>query len=172
MRKSNTTTQLITLGVMTILLVCCGQSKRQSLFFLEKAKGLGEIIIKQASGDMNLCKMYNTVWEYAKVTDLDFQSAYREMMLDTSEIEMQMETNMQMMDRIMNMVKSPPKNMTGIYDKLIELHESYLEFNKFIFQLPQVSQEKFNAEADAYVENINSLKGELDRLIAEAEANL
>ena len=172
MRKSNTTTQLIILGVMTVLLVCCGQSKRQSLFFLEKAKSLGGIIIKQASGDMNLCKMYNTVWEYAKVTDLDFQSAYREMMLDTSEIEMQMETNMQMMDRIMNMVKSPPKNMTGIHDKLIELRESYLEFNKFIFQLPQVSQEKFNAEADAYLANINSLKDELDRLIAQAEANL
>jgi len=172
MRKSNTTTQLIILGVMTVLLVCCGQSKRQSLFFLEKAKGLGEIIIKQASADMNLSKMYNTVWEYAKVTDLDFQSAYREMMLDTSEIEMQMETNMQMMDRIMNMVKSPPKNMTGIHDKLIELRESYLEFNKFIFQLPQVSQEKFNAEADAYLANINSLKDELDRLIAQAEANL
>ena len=172
MRKSNTTTQLIILGVMTVLLVCCGQSKRQSLFFLEKTKGLGEIIIKQASADMNLCDMYNTVWEYAKVTDLDFQSAYREMMLDTSEIKMQMETNMQMMDRMMNMVKSPPKNMTGIHDKLIELHESYLEFNKFIFHLPQVSQEKFNAEADAYIANINSLKGELDRLIAEAEANL
>jgi len=172
MRKSNTTTQLIILGVMTVLLVYCGQSKKQSLFFLEKAKGLGDIIIKQASGDMNLCKMYNTVWEYAKVTDLDFQSAYREMMLGISEIEMQMETNMQMMDRIMNMVKSPPKNMIGIHDKLIELRESYLEFNKFIYQLPQVSQEKFNAEADAYVANINSLRGELARLIAEAEANL
>jgi hypothetical protein len=172
MKKSNTTTKLIIFGVMTVLLLCCGQSKRQSRFFLEKAKGLGEIIAKQASGDMNLCKMYNTVWEYARVTDLDFQSAYREMMLDTSEIEMQMETNMQMMDRMMNTVKSPPKNMTGIRDKLIELHESYLEFNEFIYQLPQVSQEKFNAEADAYLESINSLKGELDRLIAEAEVNL
>lgn len=172
MRKSNVTTQLIIIGIMTILLVCCGQSKKKSLFFLEKAKGLGEIIIKQASGDMNLCKMYNTVWEYAKVTNLDFQSAYKEMMVDTSETKMQIETNMQMMDQIMNMVKSPPKNMTEIYEKLIELRESYLEFNKFVFQLPQVSQEKFNAKADAYLTNINSLKGELDGLIAEAEANL
>ena len=163
---------MIILWVMTVLLVYCGQSKKQSLFFLEKAKGLGEIIIKQASGDMNLCNMYNTVWEYAKVTDLDFQSAYKEMMLDTSETKMLMETNMQMMDRLMNMVKDPPKNMTGILDKLIELRESYLEFNKFIYQLPQVSQEKFNAEADDYVVNINSLKDELDRLITEAEANL
>lgn len=172
MRKSNTTTQLIILGVMAVLLVCCGQLKRQSLLFLEKAKSLGEIITRQASADMNLCKMYDTVWEYAKVTDLDFQSAYKEMMLDTSEIKMQMETNMQMMDRIMNMVKSPPKNMTGIHDKLIELRESYLEFNKFIYQLPQVSQERFNAEADAYVATINSLKGDLDKLIVEAEATL
>jgi len=172
MRKQNTTSQMIILWVMTVLLVYCGQSKKQSLFFLEKAKGLGEIIIKQASGDMNLCNMYNTVWEYAKVTDLDFQSAYKEMMLDTSETKMLMETNMQMMDRLMNMVKDPPKNMTGILDKLIELRESYLEFNKFIYQLPQVSQEKFNAEADDYVVNINSLKDELDRLITEAEANL
>ena len=83
-----------------------------------------------------------------------------------------METNKQMVGRMMHMVKSPPKNMTGIHDKLTELHESYLEFNKFVFRLPQVSQEKFNAEVDAYIENINSLKGELDRLIAEAEANL
>ena len=172
MRKSNKTTQLIILGVMTVLFVNCGQSKRQSLLFLEKAKGLSGIFITQASADMNLCKMYNTVWEYAKVTDLDFQSAYKEMMLDTSEIEMQMETNKQMMDRMMNMVKSPPKNMTGIHNKLIELRELYLEFNKFVFQMPQVSQGKFNTEADAYVAKINSLKGELDRLIAEAESNL
>ena len=157
---------------MTSLLICCGQSKQQSQFFLERAKRLGNIIITQASADMNLCNMYNTVWEYAKVTNLDFQSAYREMMLDTSEIEIQMETNNQMMDRMMNMIKSPPKNMTGIYDKLIELRESYLEFNKFVFQLPQVSQKKFNAKADTYLANINSLKGELDRLIAEAEAKL
>jgi len=157
---------------MAVLFVCCGQSKKKSLFFLEKAKGLGEIITKQASANMSLCKMYNTVWEYAKVTNLDFKSAFREMMLDTSGIEMQMETNNQMIGRMMDMVKSPPKNMNGIYDKLIELRASYLEFNKFIFQLPQVSQEKFNAKADAYLTNINSLKAELDRLIAEAEANL
>lgn len=157
---------------MTILVICCGQSKRQRLIFLEKGKGLGEIIIKQASGDMNLCKMYNTVWEYAKVTDLDFQSAYREMMLDTSDIKMQMETNLEMMDQMMNMVESPPKNMTGIYDKLVELRESYLEFNKFVYQLPRVSQKEFNAKAESHLANINSLKGDLDRLIAEVEANL
>jgi hypothetical protein len=93
MKKSNKTTQPIILSVMTVFLVCCSQSKRQSLFFLEKAKGLGGVIINSTSADMNLCKMYNTVWEYAKVTDLDFKSAYREMMLNTSGIEMQMETN-------------------------------------------------------------------------------
>ena len=172
MRKSNSTQQLIFLGVLTVLLVCCGQSQRQSLFYLEKAIGLGDIIIKQASADMNLCNMYNTVWEYARVTDMDFQSAYKEMMLDTSEIKMQMETNMEMMDRMMNMVENPPENMTGIHDKLIELREAYLEFNKFVFQLPQVSQERFNAEVDAYIANINSLKADLDRLIAVEEANL
>ena len=172
MRKSKTTTQLIILGVLVALLICCGQSKKKNLLFLEKAKGLGDIIIKQASGNMSLCKMYNTVWEYAKVTNMDFKSAYREMILNTSEIEMQMETNNQMMDRMMNMVKSPPKNMTGIHDKLIELRELYLEFNEFVFQSPQVSQKKFNVKVDEYLEDINSLKGELDRLIAEAEAKL
>ena len=163
---------MIILGVMTALFICCGQTKRQSLFFLEKAKGLGGIIINQASADMNLCNMYNTVWEYAKVTDLDFRSAYREMNLDTSNIEAQMETNQQMMERMMNMVKSPPKNMTGIHDKLIELREFYMKFNKFVLQMPQVSQNKFNAEVDAYIASINSLKEELDGLIAAAEANL
>ena len=157
---------------MAVLLVCCGKSKDESLVFLEKAKGLGDIVSQQASGNMSLVKMYDTVWEYAKVTNLDFQSAYREMMMDTSGIEMQMESNNRMMDQMMNMVKSPPKNMMEIYDKLIGLRESYLEFNRFVLALPQVSQEEFNAEADAYLANINSLKSELDGLIAEAEANL
>ena len=172
MRKQNNKTQLIILGTMIVLLVCCGQSKKQRLLFLEKAKGLGGIIITQASGDLSLCKMYNTVWEYAKVTDLDFPSAYREMMLDTSQIRMQMETNMQMMDQLMNMVKNPPKSMTGIHDKLIELRESYQEFNRFVYEPPQVSQEEFNADVDNYITHINLLKDDLDRLIAEAEANL
>jgi len=172
MRISRRKKQLMVLGVMAVLLVCCGQSTRQGLFFLEKAKGLGRIIITQASADMNLCKMYNTVWEYAKVTNLDFESAYQEMMLDTSEIKSQMETNRQMMDRMMNTIKGPPKDMTAIHDKLIELREFYIEFNTFILQMPATSQEKFNAEADVYLEKINSLKSELDRLISEAEAAL
>ncbi|MFC2161594.1 hypothetical protein ACFLRX_08085 [Acidobacteriota bacterium] len=172
MRKTNKPTQWIILGVMTALLICCGQTKRQSFLYLEKVKDLGEIIINQASADMNLCNMYNTVWEYAKVTDLDFRSAYREMNLDTSDIAGQVDTNMEMMERMMNMVNSPPKNMTGIHDKLIELRELYMELNKFVLQMPQVSQEKFNSEVDAYIANVNSLKEELDSLIAEAEANL
>jgi uncharacterized lipoprotein YehR (DUF1307 family) len=172
MRKSNKTTQLITFGLLAVLLVGCGQPKKDNQFFLQKAKDLGDIIIKQASGDINLGNMYNTVWEYAKATEMDFKSAYREMMLDTSSLKMEMENNKQMMDRLMNMVKKPPKNMPGIHEKLIELRESYLEFNKFVLKLPQISQEKFNAQTETYIANINSLKDELDGLISEAEANL
>ena len=172
MSKSNKTALFFILGVMNGLLICCGQSKQQRQFFLERAKRLGNIIMTQASADMNLVNMYNTVWEYAKVTDLDFNSAYKEMMMDTSGIKLQMEENMQMMNRLMNMVKDPPKNYIGIHDKLIELRELYLEFNKFVFQMPQVSQQEFNDEADAYVEDINSLKSELDGMITEAEADL
>ena len=172
MIKSKIPTQWIILGVMTALLICCGQTKRQSFLFLEKAKGLGEIIIKQASADMNLCNMYNTVWEYAKVSALLGRGHLSEMNLDTSDIAGQVDTNMEMMDRMMNMVKSPPKNMTGIHDKLIELRELYMELNKFVLQMPQVSQDKFNSEVDAYIANVNSLKEELDSLIAEAEVNL
>ena len=62
--------------------------------------------------------------------------------------------------------------MTGIHEKLIELRESYLEFNKFVLKLPQISQKKFNAQTETYIANINSLKDELDGLISEAEANL
>ena len=75
MRKSNKTTQLITFGLLAVLLIGCGQPKKNNQFFLQKAKDLGDIIIKQASGDVNLCNMYNTVWEYAKATEMDFKSA-------------------------------------------------------------------------------------------------
>ena len=35
-----------------------------------------------------------------------------------------------------------------------------------------MTQEKFNAQTETYIANINSLKDELDSLISEAEANL
>lgn len=172
MRKSRITRPFVFLGILVALLVCCGGSKKERFLFLEKAKGLGGIVIKQASADMNLCKMYNTVWEYAKVTNRDFRSAYREMMLDTTEIKAEMASSHQMMDAMMDMAEKPPKNMTGIRDKLFELREKYLEFNRYVVPLPQVSQEVFNAKADAFITAIHALKSELDTLIAEAEANL
>jgi hypothetical protein len=173
MRRSKGTA-LYLLGAMTVFLAFCGggRSKKESFLFLEKAKGLGGIIIKQASGDVSLCNMYNTVWEYAKVTDLDFQSAYREMRMNTTEIKAQVATNKLMMDDMMDMVKNPPENMKGIHDKLVELREQYLEFNAFVLELPQVSQETFYARVEVYLADIDSLKSELDNLIAEAEANL
>lgn len=172
MKKTSQIDRLFILGGVVIFLVCCGQGKRQSLMFLENAKGLGEIIAAQAAAGTNLCNMYNTVWEYAKVTGLDFRSAYKEMMLDTSEIANQMESNKQMMDKMMNLVKSPPKNMAAIYDKLIELREYCLDFNKFVIQMPQIPQAKFNSEIGVSVAKINSLKNELDRMIADAQEKL
>ena len=173
MRKSKKITRLAFLGVMIAFSVFCGGgSKKESLLFLEKAKGLGGIIVKQASADVSLCNMYNTVWEYAKVTDLDFRSAYREMRMNTTEIKAQVATNKLMMDEMMDMVKNPPENMKEIHDKIVELRKLYLEFNAFVLELPQVSQESFNAEVETYLADIDSLKSELDHLIAEAEANL
>jgi len=114
MLRSYKLTHLVIIGVMTILFTYCGQPKINSQVFLTKAKDLGDILVKQAAGNMNVCNMYNTVWEYAKVTDMDFKSAYREMMMDTSGIKTQSDSNMQMMVRLMNTIKKPPKGMAGI----------------------------------------------------------
>lgn len=172
MLRSGNTTRFIFFGMLTVLFTCCGAPKQNQQIFLTKAGDLGDIIVKQAAGDMNICNMYNTVWEYAKVSDMDFRSAAREMMVDTSSIKMQSDSNMQMMDRLMNMVKKPPKGMAAITDKLVALREAYLEFNRFVFKTPETSQDKFNADVDAHIEEINALKNELDELISQAEADL
>lgn len=172
MQKSAMTKRFVFVGIITVLLVCCGAPQQNKQIFLMKAGDLGDIIVKQAAGDINICNMYNTVWEYAKVSDMDFKTASREMMVDTAGIKMQTDSNMQMMDRLMNTVNKPPKGMTGIRDKLVELREAYLEFSRFVYKTPDTSQETFNSKVDKHVENIEALKSELDDLIAAAEADL
>ena len=147
----------------------CSRTTKDALLYLEKAKGLGNIIVTQSSSFVSLAKMYESVWEYAKVTEMDFKSAYDEMMgTRPGSLILEMDINRGRIAGLMRLAKKPPKEMDKVQARLEELYDMYKQFHAFIVKFPTLSQEEYREEINIYVDDINAIKSELDLLISEA----
>lgn len=154
---------------LSFLFSGCSRSTKDALLYLEKAKGLGNIIVTQSSSFTSLAKMYDTVWEYARVTEMDFKSAYDEMMgTRPGSLILEMDVNRVRIARLMSLVKKPPKEMDKVQVRLEELYDMYKQFHAFIVKFPALSQEEYIEEINIYIDDINAIKSELDLLISEA----
>ena len=173
MKKPMSFCILILLIPVFISLTACGGGKQRTLLYIEKARGLGDVIMRQAQGDLNVCKMYDTVWEYAAVSEMDFDTAYREMMGGRPEaLFLEMDTNQEMMLRMMNLTKNPPKECRGIKTELDALHKRYKKFNKFVRKTPKLSQQEYWDKVNGFIDDLNELKEGLDAAINQAAGTL
>ena len=160
-------------SLLLIILAGCGQSKKQAVLYLEKAKGLGSIIMKQSSSFVSMNRMYNTVWEYAKVTEMDFASAYDEMMgTRPDSLKLDMDVNKVKITQLMGLAVKPPKDMDRVHERLTELYEMYLDFHDFMMKKPGGSQDEYNEELEIYVNDMNDIASELEQYITEASQRL
>lgn len=162
---------IIILGAIVFLMADagCGGGKKERFLYLEKTRGLGEIILRQAEANINIARMYDTVWEYAKVTDLDFDSAYSEMMLDTSEILRGMQENREMMGGLIHKLGEPPKGCENVDETLQILFKRYLKFYRFMKKKPEVSQQEYAQKINAHLEKLQLLKDDFDSALSEAD---
>ncbi len=147
----------------------CSRTTKDALLYLEKAKGLGNIIAIQSSSFISLSKMYDSVWEYARVTEMDFKSAYDEIMgTRPGSLILEMDVNRVRIAGLMRLAKRPPKEMDKVQARLEELYDMYKQFHAFIVKFPLLSQEEYREEINIYVNDTNAIKSELDLLISEA----
>ncbi len=164
---------VILTAVIGLFAAGCGHPKRDAEIYLIKAEGLGNVLVQQCSSFVSLAKMYDSVWEYSKVTHLDFKSAYDEMMANRpGGLTLEMEVNKQRITRMLDLSKDPPKEMQKVHERLKELYDMYLQFHAFIVKFPSLSQEKYGEEINIYIKDINDIKTELEQLITEARKTI
>lgn len=164
------TAALILLGLG---MTACGGSKQRTFLYLEKARGLGDVILNQAGADLNVCKMYDAVWEYAKVSDMDFKTAQREMMGGRPEaLFLEMDTNQEMLVRMIGLTNNPPRDCRDIQAKLDGLYAKYKKFHRFIRKEPTLSQDKYKQKIQTFMDELTELKEELDQEIVLVSESL
>lgn len=162
----------ISIGVFLILFLAlmftsfCGQSQRQKQLYLIKAQGIGDIIIKQASACFSQAQSYRATWEYAKVTEMDYATAARELQgPQAQQNKAMMRENMAKIDSLLQSLSDPPEEFQPAHQALQELYDLYIEIHKLVEKPPQDMESFFESlpplEEELY-EKYNELNSKLN----------
>lgn len=151
----------IFLTVIVYFTGCGGQGREESAYGI-KAQGLGELIAKQASACVSQSKAYLAVWEYAKVSEIEFEEAVAEMLgAETKQNKAMMVQNKSMIEKLLEELKEPPKKYEESYKKLIELHEIYVQLHTLALD-PSDDMDEHNEKVNGLADRIAEKKRELD----------
>ena len=67
------------LFVICLFVGCTNRAQKERQYTI-KAQSTGELIVNQAYACVSQSKAYQAVWEYAKVSEMDFDSAAAQML--------------------------------------------------------------------------------------------
>ena len=152
---------LICLLVISFLSDCSNRARDEEAYRI-KAQGLGELVAEQASACVSQSRAYMAVWEYAKVSEIDFETAAAEMLgEETRQNKTMMVENKAMIDNLLEELRTPPMKFEESYNKLVELHEIYMQLHTLALK-PSDDMEKHNKEVNRLAGQIMEKKKELD----------
>jgi hypothetical protein len=140
----------------------CGSQQREERAYGIKAQGLGELIVGQASACVSQSRAYLAVWEYAKVSEMEFEEAAAEMLgAETKQNKAMMVENKAMIETLLEELKDPPKKYEESYKKLMELYEIYVQLHNLALD-PSGDMEEHNEKVNSLADRIAEKKRELD----------
>jgi len=140
----------------------CGNQQREERAYGIKAQGLGELIASQASACVSQSRAYMAVWEYAKVSEMEFEEAAAEMLgAETKKNKAMMIENKAMIENLLEELKEPPKKHEESYTKLMELHEIYVQLHTLTLD-PSDDMDEHNEKVNGLADRIAKKKRELD----------
>jgi len=148
------------------LLFCsvCGGSSRakdEALygFKLEKTAG---IISSQAHACSSQLRSYWAIWEYAKVSEIDFETAAQQMQGgQASQNLSMMKENKAQIDRLLADLESPPEKYAEAFQKLQKLYAAYLEIHSQALK-PSRDWENLEKRIRTMEDNVLARQSELD----------
>jgi hypothetical protein len=130
-----------------------------------KAQGLGELITQQAYACVSQSKAYQAVWEYAKVSEMDFETAAAQMLgPETRQNKATMIEHKAMIENLLEELKDPPSRFEGTYKILGELYEIYV-------QLHDLAMEPLD-DMDKHMKSVNKLSDQIVAKAKELDASL
>jgi hypothetical protein len=159
--KKSLISALVFLPVIVYFAGCTDQGGQERAYEI-KAQGLGELIAKQASACVSQSRAYMAAWEYAKVSEMEFEEAAAEMLgAETKKNQAMMVENKSMIEKLLEELKEPPKRYEESYKKLTELYEIYVQLHALALD-PSGDMKEHNEKVNSLADRIVEKKRELD----------
>jgi hypothetical protein len=155
---------MVLIGAFIFSVSCSNRAQEEEEYKI-KAEGIGEAIVSQAKGCVSQSKAYRTAWEYAKVTEMDFDAAVKEILSGDMEANKQMMLeNKARIDKMLEGLEGPPEKYEEAHKKLKELYEVYIKLHKLALK-PMKDIEKHEASVNGLVSQILKKKMDLDAVL-------
>jgi len=136
----------------------CSNSAQEVQKYKIKAQGLGELIAQQAYACVTQSKAYQAVWEYAKVSEMDFEMAVVQMLgPETKQNIATMIEHKSMIENLLEELKDPPSRFEETYKRLDELYEIYVQLHDLAMD-----------PRDDMVKHMNSVNKLSDQIVEKA----
>lgn len=146
---------------------CGGSSKsKNEVLYSLKLEKTAEIIASQAHACSSQLRSYWAIWEYAKVSEIDFETAAQQMQGgQTSQNLSMMQENKAQIDRLLADLESPPENYAEAFQKLQELYAAYVQMHSQALK-PSGDWENLEQRIRTVEDNVFMKKSELDAKLA------
>jgi hypothetical protein len=162
------------LVIISILLLCflflnlsCQNKGKEEAMYALRVGEIGDVILVQSSACLNQSKAYTAVWEYAKVTGEDFDSAARQILEPTrTEAKGQFALIKMNIDDLLQKIENPPEKYKTPHEKLLEMYGLYVKLNDLALK-PTAPQEEYEASVYKLYDKLLKEAGELHTLLGK-----
>ena len=142
----------------------CGSSAKsndEALYSLKLEK-TAEIIASHAYACSSQLSSYWAIWEYAKASEIDFETAAQQMQggQTTQNLSM-MQENKAQIDRLLADLESPPEKYAEAFQKLQDLYAAYVQMHSQALK-PSGDWEYLEQRIRTMEDNVHTRKSELD----------
>lgn len=162
--KKCLTMALIFLFVICLFVGCTNRAQKERQYEI-KAHSLGELIVNQAYACVSQSRAYQAVWEYAKVSEMDFKSAAAQMLgPETKQNKAMMVEHKAMIEDLLEELKEPPSKFEETYKRLGELYEIYVP-------LHDLAMDPLD-DVDKHMKSVNELSDQIVEKARELDAAL
>lgn len=143
----------------------CSNRTQEVQKYKIKAQGLGELIVQQAYACVSQSKAYQAVWEYAKVSEMDFETAVAQMLgPETKQNKATMVEHKAMIENLLEELKDPSSRFEETYKRLDELYEIYVP-------LHDLAMDPLD-DMDKHMKSVNELSDQIVEKARELDAVL
>jgi hypothetical protein len=143
----------------------CSNRAQEEKRYEIKAQSLGELMVNQAYACVSQSKVYQAVWEYAKVSEVDFKTAAAQMLgPETSQNKAMMVEHKTMIEDLLAQLQEPPSRFEETYKRLGEIYEIYV-------QLHDLGMDPLD-DMDKHMKSVNELSDQIAKKARELDAAL